>query len=282
MMFFKSKKMLKTSLEARRNRLKRKSGKIAKEVVAVAVLLGAVLVTGTLMVFSYNLVLSSTYFQLEKAIVKGCEKTTEKDVLSASGIKTDQNILALSVDGITRKIRTNPWIEDVSVVRELPNRLIIEIRERKPIALVKRDETLFFMDSGGCIFKKLEGENANLPVLTGCSENGSDDRTLIKKSIELIDFLSASNSFPQIRNVSEIHGDESSGFALFLDSGLCLQIGFGDYERKLKRLRPVMAELTRRNMEQSFILIDLQDPGKITVQRKDVPGFMRPAKELKT
>jgi len=276
------KKGYKAPLEARKNRLKRKSGKIAREMVTVSILLGVVLVMGVLLVFSYNYVLSSSYFRLEKTIVRGCEKTTEQDVISLSGLRPNQNILAVSMEGIARKIRANPWIEDVSVVREFPNRLIIEIRERKPIALLKKNESLFFMDNDGFIFKKLEGESVNLPVVTGCSENGKDDRTLIRKSIELIDFLSTSNSFPQIRNVSEIHSDEAVGFSLFLDSGLCLHVGFGDYENKLKRLRPIMADLTRRNLDQNFLLIDLHDPGKVTLQRRNVAGTAGQARDLRT
>ena len=274
-MKFRIGKGFKSSIEARRNRLKRRSGKIAHEATTVVLLLGAVLVTGLLFIFSYNFVLTSPWFQLEKAIVKGCAKTTEKDLLSISGVKPSQNILALSLEVIAQKIKTNPWVDEVSVVRELPNRLIIEIQERKPIALVKREENLFFLDSRGLIFKKFEGEEANLPVLTGCAENGTDDRPLIKKSIELIDLLSASNSFPQIRNVSEIHGDENLGFSIFLDSGLCLRIGFGDYENKLKRLKPVLADLVRRNIEQGFLMIDLDDSGKVTVQKKEFPGVSK-------
>lgn len=281
-MMWGGKKGYKAPLEARRNRLKRKTGKIAREMVTVSVLLGVVLVMGALLVFSYNYVLSSSYFQLEKTIVKGCEKTTEQDVLSLSGLRSSHNILAVSLEGIARKIRTNPWIEDVSVVREFPDRLIIEIRERKPIALVKKEDSLFFMDGDGFLFKKLEGESVNLPVVTGCSENGKEDRTLIRKSIELIDFLSASSSFPQIRNVSEIHTDDAVGFSIFLDSGLCLHLGFGDYENKLKRLKPVMADLARRNLDQGFLLIDLHDSGKVTLQRRDVPGAAGQTRGLKT
>ncbi len=281
MMNYKAKRGFRASIQARRNRMKKQSGKVFRETLTVSVLLGTVTVVGALMIFSYNALLTCSYFQLDKTIVKGCQKTTEKDVLLVSGVKPSQNIMTFSMEGIARKIRTNPWVEEVSVVRELPNRLIIEIRERKPVALVKRDDSLFFVDAQGFIFKKFEGEEANLPILTGCSENGQDDGLLIRKSIELIDFLSASSSFPQIKNVSEIHGDGGLGFSLFLDSGLCLRIGFGDYENKLKRLKPVMAELARKNLEQGFLSIDLNDPGKITVEKRDFPGFSR-SKEVRT
>ena len=265
----------KKSVEVRKNRLKRRSSKIFREAAVVSLLWVVVLVMGVLLIFSYNLVLTSPWFRLEKTTVRGCANTTEQDLLLVSGVKPATNILALNVDGIARKIKTNPWVEEVSVVRELPNRLIIEIQERKPIALVKREDSLYFMDGQGVIFKKFEGEEANLPVLTGCAENGKEDPVLVSKSIELINLLSASNSFPQIKNVSEIHGEEDLGFDIFLDSGLCLKVGFGDYESKLKRLKPVLADLMRRNVNPGFLTIDLNDPGKVTVQKKDLTGGSR-------
>ena len=265
----------KKSVEVRKNRLKRRSSKIFREAAVVSLLWLVVLVMGVLLIFSYNLVLTSSWLKLEKTTVKGCANTTEQDLLLVSGIKPATNILALNVDGIARKIKTNPWVEEVYVVRELPNRLIIEIQERKPMALVKREDSLYFMDSQGVIFKKFEGEEANLPVLTGCAEDGKEDPVLVRKSIELINLLSASNSFPQIKNVSEIHGEESIGFSIFLDSGLCLKVGFGDYEGKLKRLKPVLADLARRNVNPGFLTIDLNDPDKVTVQKNDLTGGSR-------
>ncbi len=265
----------KKSVEVRKNRLKRRSSKIFREAAVVSLLWLVVLVMGVLLIFSYNLVLTSPWLKLEKTTVKGCANTTEQDLLLVSGIKPATNILALNVDGIARKIKTNPWVEEVYVVRELPNRLIIEIQERKPMALVKREDSLYFMDSHGVIFKKFEGEEANLPVLTGCAEDGKEDPVLVRKSIELINLLSASNSFPQIKNVSEIHGEENIGFSIFLDSGLCLKIGFGDYEGKLKRLKPVLADLARRNVNPGFLTIDLNDPNKVTVQKNDLTGGSR-------
>lgn len=265
----------KKSVEVRKNRLKRRSSKIFREAAVVSLLWLVVLVMGVLLIFSYNLVLTSPWLKLEKTTVKGCANTTEQDLLLVSGIKPATNILALNVDGIARKIKTNPWVEEVYVVRELPNRLIIEIQERKPMALVKREDSLYFMDSHGVIFKKFEGEEANLPVLTGCAEDGKEDPVLVRKSIELINLLSASNSFPQIKNVSEIHGEENIGFSIFLDSGLCLKIGFGDYEGKLKRLKPVLADLARRNVNPGFLTIDLNDPDKVTVQKNDLTGGSR-------
>jgi cell division protein FtsQ len=112
-----------------------------------------------------------------------------------------------------------------------------------------------------------------------------NDSALFTKSLELLRYLSASKEFPTIRNIAEIHGHEAFGLSLFTDSGLCIRLGFDSYENKLKRLNAVMADLERRNMKLGFLLIDLNDPAKIAVQKKNVmsPAIpIAPKKGLRT
>jgi cell division protein FtsQ len=126
------------------------------------------------------------------------------------------------------------------------------------------------LDIDGVAFKKLEkNDEVDIPVLNGCYSDDNDS-ALFTKSLELLRYLSASKEFPTIRNIAEIHGHEVFGLSLFTDSGLCIRLGFDSYENKLKRLNTVMADLERRNMKLGFLLIDLNDPAKIAVQKKNV------------
>ena len=84
------------------------------------------------------------------------------------------------------------------------------------------------------------------------------------------DTLAAAKDVPPIGAASEIHGDETFGLSLFTDMGLCLQLGFEGYETKLKRLIPVMEDLDKKNLKSAFLLIDLNDPAKINVQRRNL------------
>ena len=120
------------------------------------------------------------------------------------------------------------------------------------------------------------GREADLPVLTGCVRGGIIDEALVKKSLALLNDLAADKDGPEIGKVSEIHGNETFGFSLFTDTGLCLQLGFDGYENKLKRLIPVMADLDRKNLKTGFLLIDLSNPAKINVQRRNI---LEPAAE---
>ena len=263
------KKSIKTKIQTKKNRLKRRSAKIFYEIFKVFVLIATVVASASFMILAYNYMISSPYFQIENTTIKGCERITEKEVLTLAGIKPFQNILAINPGEIARRINSNSWVKDVSIERKLPNRLVIEVNERKAFALVKEDNGIYFMDCNGVIFKKLKnGETVDLPVLTGFHKNTA----LLKKSVELIACLSSNSGSPEIRNVSEIHGDEIFGFSIFTDSGLCLQLGFENYEKKLKRLKSVMTDLIKKNLNEEFICIDLSNPGRIVVKRKNIRG----------
>lgn len=263
---------VKSRLEAKKYRLKRRSKHILHELLRTVLLLSAVSIIVAGMIYGYIFTISSSYFQIKEIIVNGCKEITEKEILSYAAVKPSQNLLAINLGTITRRIESNPWVKEVSIGREFPNRLIINLQERTAVALVKRDNGFNLLDVDGVVFKKHEkNDEVDIPVLNGCSSDDNES-VIFTKSLELLRYLSASNEFPTIRNIAEIHGHEVFGLSLFTDSGLCIRLGFDSYENKLKRLNTVMADLERRNMKLGFLLIDLNDPAKITVQQRNVLG----------
>ena len=127
------------------------------------------------------------------------------------------------------------------------------------------------MDFDGITFKKLElTDDMDIPILTGYQGKGEESRLLLMRTMELLRHLATKNDYPNIKNVSEINGNERYGLSVFTNSGLCLFLGFDNYESKFKRLLPVMADLERRNLKTGHLYIDLSDPVKITVQRREV------------
>ncbi|MBI4632940.1 MAG: FtsQ-type POTRA domain-containing protein [Deltaproteobacteria bacterium] len=277
---------LKSTFETKKYRLRRRLKNTTRECLKAVLLAGIILTLGVAMIYGYNCVISLPYFQIRETVVRGCKELTEKDILSLASIRPSHNLLAINSEAINRKIMTNPWIRKVYIGRELPNRLVIVVRERTAAALVKKRDDLFLMDTEGTVFKKLEPcDDADLPVLTGCFNEGNANIRLLEKSLEFLRFLAASTVFPTMNHVSEINCHEVFGFSLFTDNGLCLLLGFDSYENKLKRLGPILADLERKNPEAKFLRIDASDPTKITVQRKNIT---RPAgtgdreKEYKT
>jgi cell division protein FtsQ len=273
------KKPFRMQLEAKKNRLRRRAGEVLWEIGRVILLTGAIVFITAALVIGYDRILRSPDLCVRETVVKGCQELTEKEILTLASVRSSANLLTINRDAIARRIRANPWIREVFVGREFPCRLVIVVRERKAVALLERDEGLYLVDGEGTPFKKLEtGEESDLPVLTGCVRGGILDGALVKKSLALLNDLAGIKDGPEIGKVSEIHGNETFGLSLFADTGLCLQLGFDGYENKLKRLTSVMADLDRKNLRTGFLLIDLSNPAKINVQRRNIPEPAGPRK----
>jgi cell division protein FtsQ len=265
------KKPFRMQLEAKKNRLRRRAGEVLREIGSVLLLTGAIVFVTAALVIGYDLILRSPDLRVRETVVKGCQELTEKEILTLASVRSSANLLTINRDAIAHRIRANPWVRDVFVGREFPSRMVIVVRERKAVALLDRDGGLYLVDGEGTPFKKLEtGEDSDLPVLTGCVRGGILDGALVEKSLALMNDLAGIEDGPEIGKVSEINGNETFGLSLFTDTGLCLQLGFDGYENKLKCLTSVMADLDRKNLKMGFLLIDLSNPAKISVQRRNI------------
>jgi cell division protein FtsQ len=264
--------------EAKKNRMKLRAGDVLREAGRVFMLTGAIVALTALFIAAFDFTLRFPYLGVRETVVRGCKELTEKEILSLAGIRSSPNIFGVNLDAMARRIGANPWIRDVTIGRELPNRLVIVIRERTPVALLEKKKDLFLLDENGTPFKRMEpGEGNDLPVLTGCVREDRIEEPLLKSALSLLKILARTQDFPPIGTVSEIHGNETFGLSLFTDRGLCLQVGFDGYEGKLKRLAPVMEDLDRKNLRSAFLLIDLNDPAKINVERRNILAPAGPA-----
>jgi cell division protein FtsQ len=272
MNFFKRKQKVRSyRLAATKYRLQRRSQLILRDLVSTTLSLFSIAILTLSLIYAFNFLISIPYFQAREITIRGCKELTEKDILALAGIKPSLNILVVDVEAAGRRIKTNPWVKDVSVGRELPDRVVIEVRERTPVALLKKDAGFYLMDIEGVTFKKLEmGDEIDLPILTGFYSGGKTDRPLLEKSLGLLQYLAKAQGFPELKMVSEIHGNDRLGISVFTNNGLCLFLGFDNFDNKFKRLPMIMADLDRRNQKSDFMQIDLSDPVKVTVQQRNI------------
>jgi cell division protein FtsQ len=263
------KKPLRFNSEVKRNNLKRHAGDIFREISASFLLICSIIAATSALIFGWDRFIWSDVFSIKETAVRGCSELVQKDILDLARISPHANLFTVNREAVIRRVKNNPWIEDVFVGREFPDRLVIMVKERVAVALIERDRTLYLVDGSGEIFKKLEvDEKADLPVLTGFSSGNKFNEGLLNKSLALLNYLNKTEDIRDLGLVSEVHGNETFGFSLFTDRGLCLQLGFEGYETKLKSLDKVMSDLKRKNLKTGFVLIDLSNPEKISVQSR--------------
>ena len=142
---------------------------VARTLIALlVVLIGAV----------YALLFWSPQFRVEQPVVNGTERITAAAVVELVtpllsglrwGLAPADALLAAPTSAIEEAIRdTYSGVESVSVHKELPNVLKIDVRERQPYAIWSAAGQFFFVDERGIAFDEIirsESRDVSLPVV---------------------------------------------------------------------------------------------------------------------
>jgi cell division protein FtsQ len=174
------------------------------------------------------------------------------------------------VQEITKQIESHPWVEQVKVRKVFPNKILIQIKERKPIAILQLEE-LYYIDAQGVIFSPMghRGEY-NYPLFTGLTREGvernSDEaKRLIIKAMEILR-ITENEVVSPLKEVSEIHMGKSFGIKCFAQAeGLEVKMGWDAFEEKRRRLSLIWSDLQKRGI--SAISIDCSDLKRMVVKK---------------
>ncbi len=77
----------------------------------------------------------------------GAGNTTRAQVLQVMGADIGRNVFFIPLDERKRQLEKIPWVESAMVMRLLPNRLRIALRERTPIAFAKVGDRIALIDA---------------------------------------------------------------------------------------------------------------------------------------
>jgi cell division protein FtsQ len=186
-------------------------------------------------------VLENPYFSVREIQVRGGEKVGGSEIVAMAGLKHGMNMWKVEPAAIEQKIARHPWVHRVVVRREFPRRVVIEVEERTPKAIVAMGK-LYYVDSDGVVFKDVgPGENVNFPLLTGLrSEQLASSNPAIRQKIQ--DAMRLGELMTQdSHTLSEIHFDASDRVVLYTTSyPVALHMGWGDWNDKVKRLDRVL------------------------------------------
>jgi cell division protein FtsQ len=206
-----------------------------------SVLIAFLAADGALMVLlGYLLVLHSAYFTLQQVDVMGNRHLSRAEVVEASEVERGTNLLTVDLGDIAGRLKRHPWVRSSSVYRRFPGRLMIEIEERIPRAVVAV-EKLYYVDQQSEIFTRLlPGDPVDLPLFTGVKPedlqaHGPEVRDLIRSGLNFLDVLEKSGADLQTAEIAEVRLDLDDGLSLYTSAGRIIVLGKGDFENKIQR-----------------------------------------------
>ena len=115
------------------------------QVVVGAVLLLAILASP---VWGPRLLRQFAFFRVRKIEVLGARYTPAQEVLSRLHVDTTRSVWD-PLGPLVQRVQTHPQVEHVVVTRKLPGTLVVELTERRPVALVATRDGLRAVDERG-------------------------------------------------------------------------------------------------------------------------------------
>lgn len=107
-------------------------------------------------------------FKVNDILVTGRDRIPAADLLAHLQIDHNAPIFGISIAEAQKSIAEIPWVKDVAVTRRLPDKIVVDITERQPVALWQYQKKLSVIDETG---RALSASNLDayqkLPLIVG-------------------------------------------------------------------------------------------------------------------
>lgn len=224
---------------------------------------------GTGLIYTYRLVTTTPALGLTEISVSGNQRLAYGQVLEIAGLRLGQNSLGVNVTRVEAALSQNPWVEFVTVRRELPDKLFITLVERQPSFWVRQDGQLYFADGEGKIITQLTpGDSASLPLLEIAPELG-DRREVVAAMVARMNKQALPFALGQM---AWVKFTESGQVELYLDAlRIRVRAELNDWPTHFDRIETVWRDLKLRGETGQVMAIEASG-GKISVEKRQKPG----------
>jgi cell division protein FtsQ len=148
-------------MRARRIATKRAEGR--RRLVWVGIAAGVVL-----LLVAAIAVVASPIFDVREVRVQGAVYTDAAVVQEVVDSLEGEPVLLVDTEAAQRRLAEVAWVERVTVVSDFPHTVVIDIRERKPVAVFQgSDQQYRVIDTQGRVLDVLAGRPVAYPLVTG-------------------------------------------------------------------------------------------------------------------
>jgi cell division septal protein FtsQ len=212
--------------------------------------------------------LTSSRFEIGVIDVRGASRISSEQVIDAAAIGPGTNLFRLRPDVVVMRLERVPEIRRAEVTRALPNRVTIQIEERRPFTLVHAGR-LHWVDEDGVPFgPEPRAVAASTPVISGLTEDEvatmrATPSPKALAAIGLIRTLMRTQS-ALLGEISEIDMSRSEGPVLYTVDGVEVRLGGEAWESRLMRLEGVLGQVVSAG--ESVRSIDLRFKDQVVLK----------------
>ena len=221
------------------------------------------------------------YFSISNIELEGNRRLSRREVLHWAGITVHTSVWDAPPDLVRTRLLSHPWIRNVKVQREFPNRLSISVEERRPVAIVRLDE-LNYVDRGGHVLGPLrEGDSPDFPLITGLDSPAAAEFVSVGVH-RALRFLRLCERFRGFDAISEVRVDRERGLTVFPQRRtVAVVLGWGGWREKLARSARVLAVWEGQMNRVAAVDVSFRGMAVVKLHEEPPPATLRAKKGLR-
>lgn len=263
------KKVRKNKSKAPRKARKTSSGRSGSGRFAPLLTAGGIFCLSLLFVLGHDVMTQGRMFAAEEIVVLGNHRLSEAKVLDLAGIEPGTNIFSLNLGTARKRLLAGGWVAEARVGREIPDRLVIRVREHEPLALLDLGEK-FVMSREGTIIKRWKAaDDFALPLVTGLTYSdlplaGGEKTQPFTVLMQVLQVARASGGSLSLDRLEKIDVDRELGITLHAVGPVkSVRIGFAKYEEKYRRVERFLAALDRGPEDPALEITAIESDSRI-------------------
>ena len=128
----------------------------------------------------------SPLLDVDRVEVRGASRTPHADLVAASGLGGQPRMVEVDTAQVARGVEALPWVDHARARRAWPGAVVIEIGERRPVAVARAGSGWAVVDGTGRVLEVTTHRPANLPAIAGAHAPGAPGTALSSAAAQLV------------------------------------------------------------------------------------------------
>ena len=204
---------------------------------------------------------ADTGFRVDHISLQGASTRSYGDILAAAALPSHAPLFGVDLDAARKRIEQVGWVKSATVMRLLPDSVVIAVQERRLLAVWQHNGQASVVDSNGVVASTADPAGfASLPLVVGEGANTAAAA-----------ILPAVLSRPRLaERLEALVRVDTRRWDLRLKDGCIIQLPASDDEAALIRLDAL--DQQSRVLDLGFERIDLRDPEMVLVRPRGGPS----------
>lgn len=251
----------------------------ARTVCGAFIAFASIVLLSAVLAHAYFALLDAPWLRVEEVEIVGLERVSRGEILNAMEVARETSILNLNLSQLTRRLESLPWLRSALVRLEASGRLVVEIEEREPLAMIAVDNHFLIMDcEGRLVARSTPEQHPEMMVIWGISDSPLKVGDVLQPDAfeavkRLLAAVGNSSEWLPVKEISQCTWNPETGFVIQMgEKPISVQLGPDDLEEKFRRLHRILGVLTERRWLGAVTRIDL-DYGHRAYVEGQFPSF---------